>query len=238
MIPRGFSVTMVEPRYPVNLGHTARLLKNFGIKRLYLVRPKVDMSVASIYAAHANDVLEDAQVVTFRKLRQMNELLIATTAIKARRKSNIIRRSVRPEQLGRYIQSAKTSSLVLGRDTTGLTNEEIAMCDMTTVVDTGSRYRTLNISHAAAIMLYLVWRNDAKEFRGSSRKAREVFAKNLYDLAVASRMPPHKVRNMLEIGKRIAATSQLADRQLLLISGIFRKAVATTAELQDAASNT
>jgi tRNA/rRNA methyltransferase len=238
VIPKGLSVTLVEPQYPVNLGHTARLAKNFGVRKLYLVNPKVDMSVATIYASHAGDVLENAEVVTFPQLRRRNELLVATTAVRARKKSNVIRRSVRPEQVSSYVRSARSASLVLGRDTTGLTNEEIKSCDITTVVDTGSRYRTLNVSHAAAILLYTISCGDTKAFQGSSRRARGLFAKNLLGLAVASRMPSHRVRNMGEIGKRMAAASRLTDEHLLFMCGVFRKAIGTIEELQDPTSKT
>ena len=238
MIPKTFSVTLVEPQYPVNLGHTARLLKNFGLSRLYLVRPKVDMSVALIYASHAADVLESAELVTLPQLRKRNDLLIATTAIGASKRSNVIRRSVRLEQVSEYVQSAESASLVLGRDTTGLTNDEIRTCDVTVVVETGSKYRTLNVSHAAAIILYVISRGGRTEFRGPARKARELFAESLSDLATASRMPSHKVRNMPEIGKRIAVESRLTDRQLFLMSGIFRKAAGTIEGLQGGTSKT
>jgi tRNA/rRNA methyltransferase len=234
VIPKGFSVTVVEPQYPVNLGHIARLVKNFGVGRLCLVHPKVDMSVALIYAAHAADILENAETVTLSQLRKENELLVATTAVGAKRRSNVIRRSVKPEEAARHVQSARTASLVLGRDTTGLTNEEIRLCDMTTVVETGSRYKTLNVSHAAAILLYVITRGEVDTFRSSSRVAREVFAENLYDLAVASRMPAHRLRNMQEIGKRMAVTSRLRDEQLMLMSSVFKKAVGRIRDLQKA----
>ena len=233
MIPKGFSVTVVEPQYPVNLGHIARLVKNFGVSKLCLVRPKVDMSVALIYASHATDVLENAEVVSLSQLRKNNDLLVATTAVEAKRRSNVIRRSMKPEEAARYLRSVATASLVLGRDTTGLTNEEIKMCDMTTVVETGSRYKTLNVSHAAAILLYLVSR-DAEVFRTSSRMAREVFAESLYGLALASRVPSHRLRNMQEMGKRLAASSRLGDEQLMLMSSVFRKAMGTIGDLQRA----
>ena len=61
MLPKGVSVTLVAPRYPVNLGHVARLVRNFGVERLYLVNPRVDISVAAVYASHASDVLDDAE---------------------------------------------------------------------------------------------------------------------------------------------------------------------------------
>ena len=153
VIPKGFSSAARRTTVSGQPRSTARLVTKFGVRKLYLVNPKVDMSVATIYASHAADVLENAEVVTFPQLRKRNDMLVATTAVRARKKSNVIRRSVRPEQVSGYVRSARSASLVLGRSTTGLTNEEIRSCDVTTVVDTGSRYRTLNISHAAAILL-------------------------------------------------------------------------------------
>ena len=225
VLPRGVSVTMVEPRGPVNVGHVARLAQNFGVRKLYLVNPKADLSVASVYASHASEVLDRAVVTTFQKVREENELLVATTAVRASKKSNIIRRMMNPDRLHDVLSSASTSSLVFGRDTTGLTNEEIGMCDVTTTIDTGQQYRSLNIGHAAAITLYLASRGPMKRHLPQGRRAREVFARSLSELAVASKMPGHKTESMMEVGKRIAATSKMTDAQLNVLSGVLRKAV-------------
>jgi tRNA/rRNA methyltransferase len=238
MIPKGVSVTLVEPHYPVNLGHTARLMKNFGVEKLYLVNPMVDVSAASIYASHAADLLDSATVVPFTAVREENELLIATTAVRATRKSNVVRRMIRPESVRELLDSGRTTSLVFGRDTTGLTNEEIRMCDVTTTIDTSSSYRALNLGHAVAIMLYLVSRRSDRKFPYQSRRARLVFSESFYELAIASRLQPHKVRNLSEVGKRIAATSGLSDKQLQLLTGVFRKATLRIGELQDPVSKT
>ncbi|MDV3244816.1 MAG: RNA methyltransferase [Nitrososphaerales archaeon] len=224
MIPKSVSVTLVEPRYPVNVGHVARLVKNFGVKRLYLVNPKVDLSVATVYAAHAKDVLENAKTVSFGRLRRENQLLVATTAIRASRGSNVIRRTVKPERVSAILRTARTASIVFGRDTTGLTNEEISQCDVTTVVETGTRYRTLNIGHAVAIVLYLVSKGEGGKVATQGKLARELFAKSFYELAASSRMADHRVRNLREVGKRMAAASELTDSQLHLMTGVFRKA--------------
>ncbi|MGD0145524.1 MAG: TrmH family RNA methyltransferase [Nitrososphaerales archaeon] len=225
MIPDGTSVTLVEPKYPVNVGHTARLVKNFGIKKLYLVKPKVDISVAAVYASHASDVLDRAIVTTFEKVREENELLVATTAVRASKKSNVIRRTLGPDRLHVLLSLSRTSSLVFGRDTTGLTNEEIRMCDVTTTIDTTPAYRALNLGHAVAIVLYMASRGEGGRGRVQSRKAREVFAESLYELSVASKMPPHRIKSLFEVGRRIATTSNLTDAQLNLMTGVFRKAL-------------
>ena len=216
---------MVEPKGPVNVGHVARLVQNFGVERLYLVEPKVDLSVAAVYASHASDVLDRAVVTTFAKVREENEFLVATTAVRASKKSNVIRRAVGPDRLHALLCSSKSSSLVFGRDTTGLTNEEIKKCDVTVTIDTSSKHRTLNIGHAAAIVLYLASRGGHGRAAGQGRVAREVFARSLSELAGASKLPQHKTKNLYEAGKRMAAQSGLTDAQLNLLSGIFRKAV-------------
>jgi len=237
LLPRGVSVTLVEPRGPVNVGHVARLAQNFGVERLYLVEPKVDLSVAAIYASHASDVLDGAIVTSFAKVRKENELLVATTAVRASKRSNVIRRTIGPDRLHGLLSSSKSSSLVFGRDTTGLTNEEIRNCDVTVTLDTSSKHRTLNIGHAAAIVLYLASRGGRGRIGGQGRISREVFARSLSELATSSRLPVHKTRDIFEAGKRIAAGSGLTDAQLNLLTGIFRKAVSRM-ESQERGSKT
>ncbi len=228
----------MQPKGPVNVGHIARLVRNFGAEKLYLVEPAVDISVAAVYASHASAVLDDAVVSTFEKVREENELLVATTAVKAAKKSNVIRRTVRPDRLYDILSSAKTSSLVFGRDTTGLTNKEIRMCDVTTTIDTAAGYKALNVGHAAAIILYMASRRGDRHRREQGRQAREVFAKSFYELARASRVPPHKIRNLFDVGKRVAATSSMTDSQLNLLTGVFRKAVATLDTAHERGSKT
>lgn len=220
-------MTLVEPSYPVNVGHTARLLKNFGVEKLYLVRPRVDISMAAIYASHAADVLDDAIVTSFDRVREENELLVATTAVRASKRSNVIRRTIGPDRLHSLLLSSKTSSLVFGRDTTGLTNDEIKMCDVTVTIETDSTYRALNLGHAVAIALYLASRGGRRGVRIQSMRAREVFAQSLYELAMASKMPSHKVKSLFEAGRRLASTSNLTDNQLNLMTGVMRRALCT-----------
>lgn len=229
---------MVGPKGPVNVGHVARLVRNFGVERLYLVEPQVDLSVAAIYASHASGVLDGAVVTTLENVREENDLLVATTAIRASRKSNIIRRTVSPDRLHDLLSSAKSSSIVFGRDSTGLTNGEIESCDVTVTIETSPAYRSLNLGHAAAIALYLASRGRRRETGRQGRRAREVFAKNFYELAIASRLPGHKTRNMFEAAKRAAATSDMTDAQLNFFSGVLGKAVGTLKAAQDRGSKT
>jgi len=222
---RNLSITLVEPEYPVNVGYVARLAKNFGVGRIFFINPKVDLSAASIYAAHGADILFRAETTDFERLRKTHDLLVATTAIKGRRKGNLVRRVAKPERAVMYIRSAKSPSLVLGRDSTGLKNDEIRQCDLVTSIDTGTEYGTLNLSHALTILLYLTSRRDSTRIQVQSRAVRELFALNLYELAVSARFQRHRIDKLREEAKRIALTSQSGEKEMLLMVGIFRKAV-------------
>jgi tRNA/rRNA methyltransferase len=225
------SVTIVGAEYPVNLGYAARLLKNFGIRRLYLVEPRVDMKAASVYASHGADVLKDAKAVTFARVRETHDLLLATTAIRARRGANVSRTAVRPEDAVARMLAADSASIVFGRDTTGLTNEELSLCDLVTTVDTGTDYATLNVSHSVAILLYLTSRARAGQNARTmaagtqaSRERREAFSRYAYRLAVASGIQRHRAERMVQVARRVALKSDVNSKELGLLVSLMRKA--------------
>ena len=225
------SVTVVGAEYPVNLGYIARVMKNFGVGRLYLVDPKVDMRAASVYASHGSDVLKDAEVVTLARVRKTHDLLLATTAIRARRGANVSRADVRPEEAVTRILSAESASMVFGRDTTGLTNEELSLCDLVTTVDTRTDYSTLNVSHSVAILLYLTSRAQAAKnaprasgASRASRERRETFSRYAYRLAVASGMQDDRAERAVQVARRVALKSDVNSRELGLLIFLMRKA--------------
>jgi len=225
------SVTVVGPEYPVNLGYTARLMKNFGVRRLYLIDPKCDMRAASVYASHGSEVLDEAEVVTLAKVRERHDFLLATTAIKAKKGVNVSRTTVRPEEAVARMMAAPSASLVFGRDTTGLTNEELVLCDLVTAIDTRTGYRTLNVSHSVAILMYLTSRALAAGgahglpvgFR-ASRERREAFSTYAYRLAIASGMQKHRAERMVQVARRVALKSDVSSKELGLLVSLIRKA--------------
>ena len=218
------SVTLVGPEYPVNVGYTARLIKNFGIPKLYLIEPRFDRRVASVYAAHGADVIDSAETIDFDELRRRHNLLVATTAVTATRRANVARLSLSPEEVVGYASSSKSTSLVFGRDTTGLTNEEIAKCDVVTTVTTGTRYRTLNVSHSVAVLLYLFSKPYARKERVPNPYLRDAFATYAYKLAIASGLQEHRAERLLKIANRISLRSNVDDKELSLIISLLRKA--------------
>ncbi len=163
---RDWAVVMVEPRYSINVGYVARVMANFGLSDLVLVSGggKLRTLAARKFASHGSGILERARVVpSLRSLRGERGLLVATTAKVEGSSRRLLRRPISVDELIEVARDRRDVAIVLGRDTIGLTNEEIAQCDYVLHVQTWTDYPTLNVSHALAIILYEV----AKGYHGA-----------------------------------------------------------------------
>lgn len=150
-------VVLVEPMYQVNLGYIARVAKNFGIRQLNLVNPRCKYvgKEAVKYSKHASELLEGARVFKSLKAAVKGTFVLGTTALW--RKTGEAFHNV--YTLEGFIRLARRNkirsvSVLIGRDDTGLTKEELSMCDATVFIPTNDGYPSLNISHALGIILY------------------------------------------------------------------------------------
>jgi len=153
-------VIFVEPVGSINLGFIARLIRNFDVDEFVLVNPRLntnDWEKAKIYASRARDVIENVKIYDqFDDAIRNADLVVATSAIYRPRGPNILRRPINMEELLEIIRRSGVHKIyiVLGRESTGLTNEEISKCDLLLSLETSDKYPTLNVSNAAAIILY------------------------------------------------------------------------------------
>ncbi len=151
------SVCVVQPLYQINLGYIARAMKNFGVKNLYLVKPRCNHlgKKAIMYSKHARSVLENAKIVGSideARLSSKSSIVVGTTGI-WQKSSQAFYNVQNPVDFAKCNKS-KSVLIVLGRDDTGLTSSEMMSCDATVFIEADSAYPVLNISHALAIILY------------------------------------------------------------------------------------
>lgn len=229
------AVAMVEPQYPVNVGHVARLMKNFGLKKLYFVKPRFDRAEAVKYSTHGRDVLAAARTATLEQLRKKFDVLIGTTAIPATSRLNVVRESISAEQAARIIHdgSGKDFCILLGRESSGLSNSELAMCDLVAVIDTKTRYRTMNIAHALAVLLYEVSKNKPELAAKKSKKSAGPTSQQDIDLllqyvnkvADAGNYDLHK-KPLLEAAlKKLLAKGAPTAKDVMLIVSLLRRSL-------------
>ncbi len=218
------SIALVEPKLPINVGYIARLMKNFGLKELLLIKPKFTASRAKVFAMSGRDIQDKAKAIDFNELRKF-DLLIGTTAIRGKSRLNLIRDSITPERLVDLLQKTSSACIVLGRESTGLTNRELNYCDVVVNIDTLTDYKTLNISHALAIILYEILAKGMSHRSMASRSERELLIGYALDLAHKSGYRKHKQEMLQTTLKRILSHYTPTSKEVMLLVSLFRSAV-------------
>ena len=157
-------VILVEPEYEQNIGYCARVIKNFGFSDLCMVNPKVKVGQeAKMYSKHADDLLQSSKIVkTLDEALKGCSIAIGTTAIHGGGRE-VLRAAVTPRQAVKKLSGTDAKiAILIGREGTGLSKEELGLCDLVVRIPTSKDYGTLNISHALGILLY--------EFRSAAAK--------------------------------------------------------------------
>ncbi len=152
-------IVLVEPTHPGNIGATARAMKTMGLSRLHLVNPKSFPSAeATARAAGADDILFDAEVYDdFVSAIARCGWVIGTTA----RPRRLPAEELLPDQCAaRVLEKAAHCdvALVFGRESSGLSNQEIERCHGVTTIPTEPTFASLNIASAVQILGYEIRR--------------------------------------------------------------------------------
>ena len=122
-------VVLSHPSHPGNVGAAARAMKTMGLSRLVLVNPKAFPDAqADAMAAGATDLLVAAEVVgSLAEALRGTSLAMAMTA---RRRELAVpalwARAGAAELVG--MAAIGEVALVFGNETSGLSNDELAMC--------------------------------------------------------------------------------------------------------------
>jgi len=234
------TLAVVEPEFGLNLGYVARTMANFGLQKLIVVSPKrLDrkrLDEAKLFASHGKKLIDEIKFVpSMARLREKFPLLIGTTAIEGTRKANLTRKTLGVEECAckvadRISARPSTSCIVLGRDTTGMTNEELKSCDYNMTIRASNEYNTLNLSHAAAIILFvfseILQKNptQTKEKTASTRKERERAILIFEELAEASEFQKFKSGLLTEAMTRLFDRGEPSLREIYLLMGLASKA--------------
>ncbi len=218
-------VVLVEPRYEGNIGFTARVLKNFGFKRLVLVKPPRLGEVAVAQAVHARDVLENAVIASsLDEAIRDSGISVAATALVGTTESEHARMpALSPLELRQRLAShSGRISLVLGREDRGLTRSEISRCDMVVTIPTSPEYPSLNLSHAAAVLLYELSHILPGEIELAGRLETELLYQHLEEILRLVNYKPHKFEKTVLMLRRILGRAVLTGREVQTLRGVLR----------------
>ena len=148
-------IVLSRTSHPGNIGATARAMKTMGLSQLWLVAPlSYPDPVALARASGADDILTQARVVpTLAEALQGTRMAAALTA-RPREWSTppASARQAAPELID--IARDGEIALVFGNETSGLTNEELALCARPVTIPTNSGYSSLNLAAAVQLLCY------------------------------------------------------------------------------------
>ena len=153
---KNLKIIFVEPKYQINLGYMARVLKNFGINNMYLVNPRCNYKgkEAIKYAKHAKELLFNAKIYkTIEQSIKNCDIVFGSTGAWYKCSTSFFNLYT-PQQAVKFSNSKKKIAILIGRDDIGLTKEELKLCDGIIFIPSNTEYSVLNISHALAIILY------------------------------------------------------------------------------------
>lgn len=145
---------LVEPKVPENVGAAARALCTMGFGELWLVNSDLHTRPEAHWLAHGSDhILDSARIFPdLAAVRNSVDLLMGTSAKPRHQRQHWHAPGQLREALASKGASVATAALVFGREDRGLSNEELALCDLLTGIPMKVAYPSLNL--AQSVMLY------------------------------------------------------------------------------------
>lgn len=149
-----FSIVLVRPRDPNNIGACARAMGNFALDDLRVVNPYPPVWREAVSAVGADDILKSARVYdTLDEALADREYAFATTALKNR---EIRQEIITLPRLGGVLQKwpERKTAVVFGNEKSGLCGEDIARCDAVLNIPTAAKQPSINLAQAVLLICY------------------------------------------------------------------------------------
>jgi TrmH family RNA methyltransferase len=158
-VQREVRIVLVRPRDPRNVGAACRAMTSMGLRRLAIVpEGLLDPTQARTLAHYAADVLDEATVHDDLRDAIGDAVLVAGTTRRRGRDRKYF--SIFPDQLAQRIASFRsgTVAILFGNEETGLTDDELALCNLAVTIPASAEFPSLNLSHAVQVVCYEIHR--------------------------------------------------------------------------------
>lgn len=148
-------VVLVGTTHPGNIGAAARAMKTMGLHRLVLVNPaRYPDAEATARAVGADDVLARARVVDDLDAALTGCVLVIGTSARRRGLSGP---ALDPRQCAARIAELEDhaeTALVFGRESSGLSNDELDRCHYRVFIPANPEFGSLNLAAAVQVLAY------------------------------------------------------------------------------------
>ncbi len=149
------STVLVATSHPGNIGSAARALKTMGLSQLRLVAPEeFPACAANQLASGALDVRESAVVVP-TLAEALSDASVVFGSSDRRRELRML--EIGPKEFARLALDAAAHgpvAVVYGTERTGLTNDELGLCQYLVTIPANPEYSSLNLASAVQLLSY------------------------------------------------------------------------------------
>lgn len=220
-------VVLVEPQEAGNVGAVARAMKNFGFGDLWIVGAHPELlPVSGWWASGADDVLASAHFApTLIEAVQDAHMTVATTSMRGRTTPVSFTSRTLGDRFG-ALGDDQTLALVFGRENSGLTREELMLCQYTAAIPTNENFPTMNLAQSLCVFCYEL---TAIQRAGTPRDLPEAgLVERLHQraqelLVEVGFLQEHKPDRIYEDVRAMAARADLDAREVTILLGIIRQ---------------
>ncbi len=219
-----FTVILVQPQNPENIGLVARNMKNTGFENLRIVKSACLNHESYKTAVHASDILERTRFYSnLAEAISDIDLIFASTS-KERKNFSLLSLDDAVEKMFKFSPSTKIG-LLFGNERTGLTSDELLSSNFRFMIPQAVRQPSYNLASAVLLTLFRVYTySSLKEMRIDqkkpiSRKEQEECIQLILEKLKKRRFihktnREHMTEMIYDLFGRLAITSK--DRKLLL----------------------
>ncbi len=139
-----------------------------------------------------------------------------------------LRQSMTPRECAEKVQEVEgTVALLFGREDYGLLIEELERCDILLTIPSHPEHPVLNVSHAAAIVLYEIANppRPQREPRPASGEEKERLLAAFDDLLDAIAYPEHKRKRTSILFRRLLGRAMPSKWEFHALMGVLGPAV-------------
>jgi TrmH family RNA methyltransferase len=230
--PENVRIVLVEPEFPGNIGSAARAMFTLGLSQLYVVNPVCDPHAEETYrlAHSAADVVKNVRVVARLEEALADTVFSVGTTRRTRRVAYPI---FTPDEAAQQIRERGTEApvaIVFGRESSGLTNPELALCSIQSTVPTATENHSLNLAQAVLIYCHHLFQAslapDERQYQW--KLATHVEMEHFYGhlLATLTRLrtkPATTMENYLARFRRVISRIPLESRDVNLLHKLLTK---------------
>jgi len=235
---RRLAVVLVEPAGPLNVGSVARLIANFSSAdlalELRLVAPRCDHrgEEAQRMAVHGREVLARASLHSDLAAALADcGAVLATSGRGEGEPLPVLSLEPALHWLQAQPCNDQPSALVFGREDRGLSAAELLQAGALLQISTGADYRSLNLSHAVALVLHALHQRQQMGAASGSpqpdlapRGAVEAMLSDAQDLLLdVGFLYPHTAAARMAKLRALLQRSGLQAEEVALLRGMVRQ---------------